>query len=411
MSEVHYTVTELMSTAARAVDEALGGPVWVDGEISGAREARGHFYFDLVDRDDDGTVTAKVSIALWRGNRSKVEEKLRAAGSLRLDDGVRVRIRGPLELWLPGGRLQLTMRDIDPSFTLEALESERDRVLALLRAEGLIDRNRLCPVPEMPTRIALVTADESAAKADFLHSLTESGLPWDVTFIDSRVQGAGAEFTIAAALRTAARLDVDVIALVRGGGSRLDLAVFDHELVARTIATLDVAVFTGIGHEIDTSVADVVANRAHKTPTACAEALVELALEVVHRSEQAWATIASIVTDVLDAERNRLSSHARRAALGARSTLTVEHHRMTSFAERIGRSTTATLRTAAARLDVLTARTQAVDPARTLARGWSITRTTTGTVVRRATDVEVGDVLVTTLAEGSVTTTVTATDD
>jgi exodeoxyribonuclease VII large subunit len=411
MPEVHYTVTELMSTAAGAIDEALGGPVWVDGEISGARESRGHYYFDLVDRDDDGAVTAKVSIALWRGNRPRVEEKLRAAGSIRLDDGVRVRIRGPLELWLPGGRLQLAMRDIDPSFTLEALESERDRVLALLRAEGLLERNRRCIVPVMPTRIALVTADESAAKADFLHSLTESGLPWDVVFIDSRVQGAGAEVTIAAALRTADRSGVDVIALVRGGGSRLDLAVFDHELVARSIAAMRTPVFTGIGHEIDTSVADVVAHTASKTPTACAEALVEIAMDVVRRSEEAWTGIAEIVTHVLDAERARLSSHARRAALGARSRLTVEQHRMGSFVERIERSTSSGLRAAAARLDVLGARTDAVDPIRTLARGWSITRTAAGTVVRRAGDVAVGDELVTTLAEGSVTTTVTATND
>ena len=411
MPEVHYTVTELMSTAAGAIDEALGGPVWVDGEISGARESRGHYYFDLVDRDDDGAVTAKVSIALWKGNRAKVEEKLRAAGAIRLDDGVRVRIRGPLELWLPGGRLQLTMRDIDPSFTLEALESERDRVLALLRSEGLLDRNGRCVVPAMPLRVALVTADESAAMADFLHSLDESGLPWDVVFIDSRVQGAGAEVTIAAALHTAERAGVDVIALVRGGGSRLDLAVFDHELVARTIAALHIPVFTGIGHEIDTSVADVVAHTASKTPTACAETLVQIAMAMVQRSEEAWSGIAGIVTDVLDAERTRLSSHARRAALGARSRLTVESHRLGSFTERIDRATTAGLRAASARLDILSARTDAVDPARTLARGWSITRTTTGTVVRRAADVAVGDVLVTTLAEGSVTTTVTTTND
>lgn len=411
MPEVHLTVTELMSTAAEAIDGALGGPVWVDGEIAGPRESRGHVYFDLVDRDDSGAVTAKVSIALWSRTRPKIEEKLREAGSIRLQEGVRVRILGPLELWLPGGRLQLTMRDIDPSFTLEALESERDRVLAALRTEGLLERNRRCVVPPMPLRIALVTADESAAKADFLHSLEESGLPWQVAFIDSRVQGAGAEVTIAAALRTATRLDVDVVAMVRGGGSRLDLAVFDHELVARTIATLGLPVFTGIGHEIDTSVADVVAHTANKTPTACAESLVEIAMEVVQRSEEAWASIAAIVTDALEAERARLSSHARRAALGARSRLTVETHRMESFVERLERSTSTGLRAAAARLDVLGARTDAVDPVRTLARGWSITRTTAGTVVRRATEVAIGDELVTTLAEGSVTTTVTATND
>jgi exodeoxyribonuclease VII large subunit len=406
MTEVHYTVTELMTTASAAITNALGGAVWVDGEISGPRESRGHFYFDLVDRGEDGKVQAKVSIALWSRTRTKVELKLREAGAVRLEEGVKVRIRGPLELWVAGGRIQLTMTDIDPNFTLEALESERERVLALMRVEGLLERNGRLALPVMPTRIALITADESAAQADFMHSLDQSGLPWDVCLIDSKVQGAGAERTIAAALRTAERLDVDLIALVRGGGSRLDLAVFDHELVARTIAATAVPVFTGIGHEIDTSVADIVAHTASKTPTACAEAIIALAAAVVNRSEQAWVGISTIVTDSLVRERDRLSRHARHAAIGSRSRLTVERQRLGGRLDRLRRSTDASVRSAHTGLDVLTVRTHAVDPARALARGWSITRTVSGTIIRRASDVAPGDMLVTTLADGTVTSTV-----
>lgn len=409
MSEVHYTVTELMTTASDAIGRALGGPVWVDGEISGPRESRGHFYFDLVDRGDDGRVQAKVSIALWNRARSKVDKKLREAGSVRLDEGVKVRIRGPLELWVAGGRIQLSMTDIDPSFTLEALESERDRVLALLRTEGLLERNHRLGIPEFPVRIALITADESAARADFLHSLDESGLPFDVSFLDSRVQGAGAERSIAAAIRSAERHEVDLIALVRGGGSRLDLAVFDHELVARTIATSSLPVFTGIGHEIDTSVADLVAHTASKTPTACAETIVDLAMVVVQRAEESWAAISEIVTDALDHERNRLSTHARRAAVGARTRIALERHRTTSIASRLGRSCETSMRTADGLLDLLAVRIGAVDPARALSRGWSITRTSAGSVVRHVSDVAPGDVLITTIGDGTITSAVDAT--
>lgn len=410
MSGETYTVTELMTATADAIKDRLGGPVWVDGEISGPRESRGHFYFDLVDRDGKGAVAAKVPVALWSRARPKVEQKLRDAGTVRLEEGVKVRIRGPLELWLAGGRLQLSMSDIDPAFTLEALESDRERVLALLRAENLIERNRTQPLSPLPLRVALITADESAAKADFLHSLTESGLPWRVQFIDSKVQGAGAERTIAAALRTAQQKEIDVIALIRGGGSRLDLAVFDHELVARSIALSSIPVFTGIGHEIDTSVADVVAHTSNKTPTACAEALIDIATEVVARSERAWAEIAEIVSETLDFERGRLAQCARHAAIGARTRLIVERHRMSSTTSRLARSADATVKSGRQTLDVLTARLSAVDPERTLARGWSITRTADGTVVRSSADVIVGDTLVTTLSEGTVTSTATAID-
>lgn len=406
----NYTVTELMTATADAIKDRLGGAVWVDGEISGPRESRGHFYFDLVDRDEKGVVSAKVPVALWSRTRSRVDQKLRDAGTVRLEEGVKVRIRGPLELWLAGGRLQLSMQDIDPAFTLEALESERERVLALLRAENLIDRNRMLSLPAMPLHIALITADESAAQADFMHSLVESQLPWRVSFLDSKVQGAGAERTIAAALRTAQRLGVDVIALVRGGGSRLDLAVFDHELVARTIALSSIPVFTGIGHEIDTSVADVVAHTANKTPTACAEALIDIALDVVNRSEIAWADIAEIVTSTLADERERLSRSARHAAMGARTRLTVERHRMTSTTSRLSRSIDTSLKSEKQALELFTARLRAVDPVQTLARGWSITRTADGTVVRRSADVAPGDTLVTTVADGTITSTATDID-
>ncbi len=407
MTGANYTVTELMTATADAIKDRLGGAVWVDGEISGPRESRGHFYFDLVDRDDKGAVTAKVPVALWSRTRTRVDEKLREAGTVRLEEGVKVRVRGPLELWLAGGRLQLSMQDIDPAFTLEALESERERVLAVLRAENLIDKNRALPLSAMPLHIALITADESAAQADFMHSLVESGLPWQVAFIDSKVQGAGAERTIAAALHAAQRMNVDVIALIRGGGSRLDLAVFDHELVARTIATSSLPVFTGIGHEIDTSVADVVAHTANKTPTACAEALIDIAMDVVNRSEVAWSDIAEIATTTIDSERQRLARYARHAAIGARTRLTVERHRMTTTTARLSRTTETTTKSEKQRLDLFAARLSAVDPVRTLARGWSITRTTSGTVVRRAADISRGDTLVTTVADGTITSTAT----
>lgn len=410
MTDASFTVTELMTATADAIRDRLGGAVWVDGEISGPRESRGHFYFDLVDRDDDGAVTAKVPVALWSRTRGRIDQKLREAGTVRLEEGVKVRIRGPLELWVAGGRIQLSMQDIDPAFTLEALESERERVLAMLRAEDLIDRNRRLPLPAMPLRIALVTADESAAQADFMHSLVESGLPWEVSFIDSKVQGAGAERTIAAALLTAQRRPVDVIALVRGGGSRLDLAVFDNELVARTIAMSTVPVFTGIGHEIDTSVADVVAHTANKTPTACAETLIAVAAAIVERSEAAWVDIAGIVATTLEAERDRLAGCARHAALGARTRLTVERHRLATTTTRLDRALRTTFRTRRQDLDLRAARLDAVDPVRTLARGWSITRTSSGTVVRRSSDVSPGDILVTTLSEGTITSTATDTD-
>lgn len=405
-----YTVSRLLSAARRAIDTELGGPVWVEGEISGFKKGRNnHTYFDLVESDEDGRVIAKLAVALWSGNRARVNARFKDSGPIRMDDGVRVRILGPLEIWAPGGRLQFTMQDIDPTFTMELIDSERDRVLALLRTEGLLDRNRACTVPMAPRRIGLVTAAGSAAEADFLKTLHDSGLGFEIVFADAQMQGLGAERTVAAALRSVAREGVDLIALVRGGGARTDLATFDHERIARTIAALDVAVFTGIGHEIDTSVADVVANRAHKTPTACAAAIAELQLEAIERSEGAWIEISTSSVRLLEQEQTRLSRQIRHTTAAVRSRVTLEQHRLDTAAARSARSGRTALRQAGGRIDLLAARVSAIDPARALSRGWSITRTASGRILRHVDEVHAGETIVTQLVDGTVTSTVAAT--
>jgi len=402
-----YSVSRLLATARDAIDAELGGPVWVEGEISGFKKGRNnHTYFDLIEKDDEDRVIAKVSVALWAGNRAKVNARFKDTGPIRMDEGVRVRIIGPLELWLPGGRLQLNMQDIDPEYTLELIDSERDRVLALLRAEGLLDRNRACPVPIAPQRIGLVTAVGSAAEADFLKTLHDSGLAFDIVFVDAQMQGLGAERTVSAALRTLAAQSVDLIALVRGGGARTDLATFDHELIARTIATLDVPVFTGIGHEIDTSVADLVASRSHKTPTACAAAIAEMLGDAIARAEQAWASVSVIADQLLGRQSARLARVARMATTSVRSRLALEQHRLDAAGDRSTRGGLTALRHAGADIDLFAARLAAVDPARALARGWSITRSESGAIVRSVADLGEGDTLVTQLVDGNVTSTV-----
>ncbi len=446
-----YTVGELLFGVRSALTDRFGGPVWVSGEIAAIKRGRnGHVWFDLVERDDTGTVKAALPVVLWSSVRDGVNAQLRRAGSIRMADGVRIRISGPLDLYAPAGRIQLQMQGIDPAYTLGLLATERDRVLRLLEAEGLVDRNGSLTAPPAPTHVGLVTAAGSAAEADFLQTLVESGLEWRVTIIDARVQGAGAARAVAAGLLAAEEAGAEVVALVRGGGARTDLATFDSELIARTIAALGVPVLTGIGHEIDSSVADVVAHGAHKTPTACAAALVLAASAVVRQAEAAWEAIVATARHRVDEAGERSAALAHRAARAVQARVVVEGHRTDHAALRlrsaaasvpaqasagvertagrvegsgrahlrahsrqldaqviqVGTGARRAVRTATTALDAVEARVAALDPARALARGWTITRTATGTVVRRTHDVAPGDVLVTTVADGTVTSTV-----
>ena len=167
--------------------------------------------------------------------------------------------------------------------------------------------------------------------------------------------------------------------------------------------------FTGIGHEIDTSVADIMANRSFKTPTACAAGIADALREVIDRAEDAWIGIATVARRMLDQDNRKLARHARQVTSTVRSRLTLEQHRLDAAAERSTRSAHNALRHAATRTDVHAARLGALDPARALARGWTITRDGSGSIIRSIADVREGETLVTQLVDGSVTSTVSGT--
>jgi len=397
------TVPQLAAGIREALATWFADEVWVEGEIASLTRSRaGHVYFQLVEPGPPGAPPeATIDVALFANARQNVNALLRREGGVRMTDGMRIRIRGRVDLYPPQGRLQLRMTSIDPTYTLALLATERDRLLATLRAEGLITRNGSIALAPVPLRLGLVTSGGSAAMADFVDELRASGFSWHIVHADARVQGDGADRSISRALATVAAAGVDAVALVRGGGARTDLATFDSELLARTISGLDVPVLTGIGHETDTSVADLVAHTASKTPTACAATLVARVRRFLERNDVTWTAIA---TRAAAAARSRGVALDERAALVARTTrarLTLGEHALTAAEGRLRREPAQSLHRAALRLDTAAARIDAADPRRTLARGWSITRTASGTVVRRSADLAPGDQLVTTFADGT----------
>lgn len=405
------TVSELSQRIGAVLRKGFTAPVWVEGEIhSLSRPASGHVYFDLVEPSATGRrLAASIPVVLWESDKHGVNQTLKESGAgLRMTDGLAVRIRGTVSFYNAQSRVQLQMSAIDPAYTLGRMAAERDRLLQALATEDLLDANGRRPLPAVPLRVALVTSDGSAACEDFLHELETSGLGWRVSVVHARVQGHLAGATVAHALRAAAGLDVDVVALVRGGGARSDLAAFDSELIARAIAHLPVPVLTGIGHETDDSVADAVAHTRFKTPTACAAGLVDHVRRWCARREEVWARVVQRSGTQLDGHQRALDGAAgavvrtcRSNLRGAESTLERATHRLATDAPR-------PLRDATRHLDGLGARVHALDPARNLARGWSITRTADGALVRSPDDVAAGERLHTRVAGGEIRSTVDA---
>ena len=379
---------------------------WVEGQITNLRTPRsGHTYLDLVEPSDEPgrPPVAAFSVVLWKQTRVGIDRTLAEAGDLTLGDDLQVRIRASIDFYPPHGRLQLKMTGVDPGFTLGLMAAQRERLLLALATEGILGRNASLALSEPALRIGLVTSIGSAAHADFCTELERSGIAFDLIERDTRVQGDGAAIDIAEGLRIVATYGPDVIALVRGGGSAVDLSVFDAEVVARTIAGLAVPVLTGIGHEIDHSIADEVAHTSYKTPTACAAALVGAARVFADRisaRRTAIADHAHRAIDMADRQRTDLAGRTIRAA-----NAVLRHHTdlLAAGQSRLLHTASALPQRHRERLDALGGRLRALDPAMVLARGWSITRLSDGTLVRSPRDVSDGDTLVTALADGTVT--------
>jgi exodeoxyribonuclease VII large subunit len=415
-----YSVGELAEAINSALRRRFTDGVWVRGEIQGWSERGAHAYFRLVEESDDGK--AALNVQFFANSRMRLRPIL-SKHRLRLGDGLKVRIFGHLDYFAPSGQLGLKMSGLDPRFTLGEMAMERDEVVRRLVASGLFDANRRTPMPAAPLRVGVITSTASAAWGDFTHELDRSGLAFRLRVVDVRVQGEWAVDMVCAALRTLTRHDdLDVVVLIRGGGSKTDLATFDHESIATAIATSPMPVFTGLGHEIDRSVADEVAHSSLKTPTACAAALVEHVYAFQTEVEQVWSAIDRRANrSLLDATASlaTIAHGIRRATISAveRSDDRLGHrrHRLGAAATRaLERSNDrlvaahASLRRAPARLEpelrhieAVAARVRLLDPVHTMARGWSITRAEDGTIVRSAAELQAGATITTTFARGT----------
>jgi exodeoxyribonuclease VII large subunit len=385
VEEPTLTVADLCAGVGRVLARAFPDAVWVRGEIANKHASpHGHVFFDLVDASGG----ASIRVVLWRDDRRVVNAVLRRSGhAVRIDDGTEVRVRAMVG-WHPGsGLVRLRMLSIDTAYTLGRLAEDRERLVRLLEGEGVLGRQAALTLAPVPLRVGLVTSAGSAAAADFVHILEASGWAWRVGLCDARVQGPDAEPALVGALRAVAA-SADVVCLVRGGGARTDLAAFDREAVARAIAACPVPVLTGIGHETDTTVSDLVAHRSFTTPTACASFLVDRVGGFLAAGDEVWRRIRRRATSVIDRSDERLQRAALRLALRAPRLLDAEERWLAGASVRLA----------------------GLDPARLLARGWTVTRTADGRLVRGADELAAGDEIVTTFADGRATSRVGSID-
>jgi exodeoxyribonuclease VII large subunit len=439
-----FTVGELCGDIRNVLQTAFGS-VWVAGEVQRVRPNRnGHLFFELIEKGAGDEIVGKLEAVIWRRDYREVRRALDAADQ-EIADGQEIRLRATVDFYAPFGRMQLVVREIDAVFALGRLAARRRATLAALTAAGLLDRNRQLPLSRHPLELALVTARGSAAYHDFLAILEQSGFGFRVRLIDAAMQGRAAENAIATALEAASGLPIDACVLIRGGGSKTDLAAFDSRRVAEAVARSLVPVLTGLGHQIDESIADRVAHAAFETPSKVAGFLIDrialadvewrslqervlrgamTRLERARDSLRGAETRLGVTRSRVAAARGRLEElagylarTARRAPGSARkelgrveSSLALRAPQWLARGRRgaeaalhaIARTARGRLRTASATLEGHQRLAAQLGPERALARGFTITRDEAGRVVRRSDQIGYGETLITELADGSI---------
>ena len=358
VSDLTGVIKEILETAVPAVR--------VEGELSNVVLARsGHLYATL--KDD----AAQIRVVMWKGKASR----------LRFDpaDGLAVTCEGSVEVYAPRGAYQLILSKLEPA-GVGALELAFRQLQEKLEAEGLFAPERKRPLPAFPRRVALVTSPTGAAVRDALQVLGRRWRGTDAVVVPTAVQGAGAAGQIAAALRVAGSLrGVEVVLLVRGGGSLEDLWAFNEETVVRAVAACRVPVVCGVGHEIDVTIADLVADRRALTPSEAAELAVPDGAAVEAFLNDAAARLPEALRRRVRTESQRLDELGARLAVAARRRVERAAHDLSGPAGEL----------------------HALSPLAVLGRGYSLT-TKGGTVLREAAGVRPGEDVTTRLARGSL---------
>jgi len=425
--------TDVLSVASllAQVQVALAGAfprgrgVWVRGEIQTIADHRsGHCYMDLVDPDAPrGRERPVLKVNCWRTTWGPLRRILADQG-ITLQPGMVVTMRGRVELYAARSQVNFIAAEIDVSALLGRMAAQRAALLKALEAEGLLRRNASLGVPKVPLVVGLVASPRTEGLDDFLGQLVDSGLAFVVLLAPVQVQGARAPASIVNGLASVARTGCDLTVVVRGGGAKADLAAYDAEIVARAVASHPVPVWTGIGHTGDQSVADLVANRALITPTACGQELVRRVAGFYDAVTESSLRLRRRATEVVDEalmghlhSRRRLVASARgqlrhhgEHIVGHAGRLRVQAHRhlkegRTLLERRLGRLgplSVAAVDRHEERLESLRRLIGAYDLQRQLERGYSLTLDEQGRTVRSAASVSLGQRLHTRFADGSV---------
>ena len=382
-----YALSQLNKMVRDAIDMQLPDEYWVEAELSECREHNGHCYLELIEKDEHtNTPVARASAKCWRQTWLMVKPYFERTTGEPLRTGMKVLLKVYAQFHEAFG-FSWIVTDIDPNYTLGDMARKRLEIIRQLKEEGVFDLQRELHIPLFAKRIAVISAENAAGYGDFCRQLedNEYGFRFEVTLFPAIMQGEQVEQSIIAALERIYALNTsfDVVVIIRGGGATADLSGFDTLALAENVAQFPLPVITGIGHERDESIIDMVAHTRVKTPTAAAALLIDHLRQVLERINSAQQRITTAIFQRIANQKMRLTNlQTLLPALVQRNLAEARH-----------------------RIEMLEVLLKSHDPQRLLSRGYSITLLN-GRAVRDPQQLKAGDVLETRVEKGTIKSTV-----
>ena len=425
MRDETLTLLELNSMVRMTIERTLNREYWVEAELSECRESKGHCYMELIQKDEQSnTPVARAQAKCWRSTWAMAGPYFTRITGQQLHAGMKVRLKVYAQFHEAYG-FSWIVSDIDPNFTLGDMARRRQEIIRQLREEGIFDLQKELSLPLPCLRIAVVSSATAAGYGDFAAQLADTPFAFQTRLFPATMQGEQVEQSIIKALNDIySSLDMfDCVVIIRGGGATADLSGFDTLALAENVAQFPLPIITGIGHDRDESILDMVSHLRVKTPTAAAQHLIDQAEQLLQRIELSEERLTRYAQSRMELEQLRLSrlaeripplfslvrtrQEARLDRLGQHLTALIqrrldrEQQRIELHQMQCAATSTQRIERERHRLELLEQRTRSLDPALMLRRGYSIT-TVGGVALRDPSQVRPGDLLLTQLEKGTL---------
>lgn len=427
------SLLELNNIVRRLLEIEMPETYWVKAEISTMQVAyNGHCYMELVQKDSTGgNFVAKARANVWKSTFQPLRARFEMETGQKLSAGLNVLLEVSVSFHEQYG-YALVVHNIDPTYTMGDMARRRKVILARLEADGVLELNKELKIPMLPQRIAVISSATAAGYGDFCNQLNgnQYGFGFSVSLFSAVMQGDRAESSIISALDSIAirAKDFDVVVIIRGGGATSDLNCFDSYMLAMNIANFPLPIITGIGHERDDTVIDMVSHTRVKTPTAAAELLIGVVLDSAAHLQQLSVRFADRIRILMEEEKHRMTVLSQKipslfsilkikqenlmdqllikALVAARKNIADEKYNQNRFEERLSVSAKNYMTAQKHRLELLERSVDVADPVHVLQRGYSLT-ICNGHVVKSVGELNPGDKLTTRFADGKIESTVT----